>query len=291
MSPHSPQKPRESIKPKKSRELFTLAIDCGGNSIKGSVLNSAGVMHEVMMQQETPYPLTPQKLLTIIETFAENLPDFDRITIGMPGMIRHGIVVYTPHYSRKNGPHTEVDPEVEAQWRDFNLAGFVSGHFKRPTLVLNDAEVHAAGVIHGTGLEVVLTLGTGLGFATFDNGILAPHMEMSMAPTRGAKSFDLYIGEKVRKRIGNPMWSRRVLSMVEQLRPVFHWDRLYIGGGNSERISVTTRQRVGSDVYIMPNSTGVAGGARAWEIEKLSEVKSQVKSRVKSQVKSQVKKA
>lgn len=254
------------MKRAKKKELFTLAIDCGGHSIKGSVLNSTGVMHEVMLDQRTPYPLTPQKLVEIIATFAANLPDFDRITIGMPGMIRHGIVVYTPHYSRKNGPHTEVDLEVEALWDNFNLAGFVSSHFKKPTLVLNDAEVHAAGVIHGTGLEVVITLGTGLGFAIFDNGHLAPHLEISMAPTRGAKTFDLYMGEKARKRVGNPMWSRRILTMVEQLRPVFHWDRLYIGGGNSERISATVRQRLGSDVYIMPNSTGVAGGARAWEI-------------------------
>jgi len=131
---------------------------------------------------------------------------------------------------------------------------------------MNDAEVHAAGVIHGVGLEVVVTLGTGLGFALFDNGHLAPHLEMSMAPTRGAKTFDLYVGEKARKRIGNPMWSRRVLTMVEQLRPIFHWERLYIGGGNSERISLSVRQRLGSDVYLMPNSTGVAGGSRAWEI-------------------------
>lgn len=249
-----------------SSELYTLAIDCGGNSIKGSILNSTGEMHDVMLNQRTPYPMSPQKLLSIIQTFADNLPDFHRITIGMPGMIRHGVVVYTPHYSRKSGPHTEVDFEVEELWRNFNLAGFVEGHFKKPTLVMNDAEVHAAGVIHGVGLEVVVTLGTGLGFALFDNGHLAPHLEMSMAPTRGAKTFDLYVGEKARKRIGNPMWSRRVLTMVEQLRPIFHWERLYIGGGNSERISLSVRQRLGSDVYLMPNSTGVAGGSRAWEI-------------------------
>ena len=253
-------------KSSKARELFTLAIDCGGNSIKGSILNSTGVMHDVMLNQLTPYPLTPQKLISIIETFADNLPEFDRITIGMPGMIRHGVVIYTPHYSRKGGPHTEVDEEVDALWRNFNLATLVEAHFKKPALVLNDAEVHAAGVIHGSGLEVVITLGTGLGFALFDNGHLAPHLEMSMAPTRGAKTFDLYIGEKARKRIGNPMWSRRVLTMVEQLRPIFHWERLYIGGGNSERISASIRQRLGADVYLMPNSTGVAGGARAWEI-------------------------
>jgi len=250
----------------RKKNLSTLAIDCGGHSIKGSVLNSTGEIVGQMLSERTPYPLSPTHLLRIIEGFLSVLPAFDRITVGMPGMIRHGVVVYTPHYSRKFGPHSEIDVAVASEWENLNFAGFIEQHLKKPTIVLNDAQVHAAGVIHGTGLEVVFTLGTGLGFAIFDNGRLAPHMEMSMAPTRGAKTFDLYIGEKARKRVGAPMWSRRVLTMVEQLRPVLHWDRLYIGGGNASRITPSIRQRLGEDVFIMPNSTGVAGGARAWEI-------------------------
>ena len=250
----------------RKKNLPTLAIDCGGHSIKGSVLNSAGEIIGEMLSERTPYPLSPDRLVGIIEEFLPALPEYERITVGMPGMIRHGVVIYTPHYSRKFGPHTEIDAEVAAKWENVNFAEVIEERFHKPTIVLNDAQVHAAGVIHGVGLEVVITLGTGLGFAIFDNGRLAPHMEMSMAPTRGAKTFDLYIGEKARKRVGAPMWSRRVLTMVEQLRPVLHWDRLYIGGGNAARITPSIRQRLGEDVFIMPNSTGVAGGARAWEI-------------------------
>mgnify|MGYP006269084021 CR=1 FL=1 len=266
-SSKNPTRPTNiKVAKKKKSDILTLAVDCGGNSIKAQALTSTGELLGEILTTPTTYPLTPHGLLRMIQRFADELPECDRITVGMPGMIRHGVVIYTPHYSRKFGPHTEVDAEVEEAWKNFNFAGFLSSHFKKDVLVLNDAEVHAAGVIHGSGLEVVMTLGTGLGFAIFDNGHLAPHLEMSMAPTRGAKSFDLYIGEKARRRIGNPMWSRRVLTMVEQLRPVLHWDRLYIGGGNSERITMTVRQRLGSDIFIMPNSTGVAGGSRAWEI-------------------------
>lgn len=250
----------------KRAAMRTLSIDCGGHSIKASVLDAQGLLVDEIRTVPTPYPLSPNGLLEIIDQFTETLPPYSRITVGMPGMIRHGVVVYTPHYSRISGPHTEVDESVAAEWLGCNIARLIEGRMGKPTLVLNDAEVHAAGVIHGTGLEIVITLGTGLGFAIFDNGVLAPHLEMSMAPTRGAKTFDLYIGERARKRIGAPMWSRRVLTTVEQLRPIFHWDRLYIGGGNSERISATVRQKLGGDVFIMPNSTGVAGGSRAWEI-------------------------
>ena len=55
--------------------------------------------------------------------------------------------------------------------------------------------------------------------------------------------------------------------MVEELRPVFTWDRLYIGGGNARLIRPQDLKRMGDDVVIVPNSAGVAGGVRAWNLE------------------------
>ena len=54
--------------------------------------------------------------------------------------------------------------------------------------------------------------------------------------------------------------------MVESLRPVFFWDRLYIGGGNSRRIRNT--HLLGDDVVIVPNTAGVQGGVRAWTMNR-----------------------
>ena len=103
--------------------------------------------------------------------------------------------------------------------------------------MLNDAEVHGAGVISGTGIELVLTLGTGLGTALFDGGVLAPHLELSHAPVRWGTTYDAYIGQVERARLGDALWSRRVRRVVEGLRPVFVWDRLYLGGGNARQVT------------------------------------------------------
>jgi polyphosphate glucokinase len=54
--------------------------------------------------------------------------------------------------------------------------------------------------------------------------------------------------------------------MVEDLRPVFRYDRLYIGGGNSRRISPSVLETLGDDVVIVPNAAGIMGGARAWNL-------------------------
>jgi polyphosphate glucokinase len=185
----------------------------------------------------------------------------------MPGMIRHGVVVHTPHYINTKGPLTKVVPDLLIQWRGFDMQSAVATHFGKPALVMNDAEVHAAGLITGSGLEVVFTLGTGLGFCMFDGGKLAPHFELSHAPIRRATSYDTWIGEHERRRLGDIFWSRRIKSMVEDLRPVFWWDRLYIGGGNSRRISPTVLKALGDDVIIASNTAGILGGVRAWELE------------------------
>ena len=121
-------------------------------------------------------------------------------------------------------------------------------------------------MVSGAGLELVLTFGTGLGSAHFDGGRLAPHLEVSRAPIR-MTTYDEYIGEPERRRLGNALWSRRVRRVVESLRPVFVWDRIYLGGGNSRCITPSVLGQLGDDVVIVPNSAGIIGGVRAWQLE------------------------
>lgn len=247
-------------------ETLTLAVDCGGLGIKSSVLDSAGTMRAPAVRVDTPYPLPPARLVDTVAQLAAQLPAANRITLGMPGMIRHGMVVFTPHYITRSGPRSRVLPSLAEQWVDFDMQAALTERLGYPALVLNDAEVHGAGVVAGTGLELVLTLGTGLGSALYDGGRLAPHLEWSRAPVKFGLDFDEYIGEPERARLGSAMWSRRVRKMVEALRPVFHWDRLYLGGGNSRLITATTLARLGDDVVIVPNQAGIVGGVRAWDL-------------------------
>lgn len=216
----------------------------------------------------TPYPLPPSRLLDEVAALAEQLPPFTRLTLGMPGMIRHGVVVHTPHYGNRSGPHTRPVPEVVDAWTDFDLQSALADRFEVPALVLNDAEVHGAGVISGAGVELVLTLGTGLGSALFDGGRIAPHLELSHAPVRRGRTYDEFIGQGERERLGDGRWSRRIRTVVDGLRPVVWWDRLYLGGGNARSITPQVLEDLGDDVVIVPNSAGVVGGVRAWSLRR-----------------------
>lgn len=244
----------------------TLAIDCGGGGIKGSVLDEAGTMRAHPVRVPTPYPLPTSLYEQTLVDLAAQLPPADRATVGLPGMIRHGVVVSTPHYVTRSGPRTRVDPVLVEEWTGYDAKSALSAALGVPTLVLNDAEVHGAGVVAGTGLELVLTLGTGLGCALFDGGALAPHLELSMAPVRWGLNYDTYIGEHERRRLGDAHWSRRVARVVEGLRPVFLWDRIYLGGGNSRHVRPEHLERMGDDVVVVPNSAGIVGGVRAWSL-------------------------
>ncbi len=246
--------------------VTTLVIDCGGGSMKASVLDGTGTMRAHPIRVPAPYPMPTPVFVTTLVDIADQLPAAERVTVGLPGMIRHGVVITTPHYVTRSGPRSRVLPDLLEQWTGFDAQTALTQAFGRPTRVLNDAEVHGAGVVSGVGLELVLTLGTGLGCAIYDGGHLAPHLELSQAPVRWGLSYDTYIGEHERRRLGNAMWSRRVAKVVAGLRPVFLWDRLYLGGGNSRNITPTVLPWLGDDVVIVPNSAALVGGDRIWHL-------------------------
>ena len=244
----------------------TLAVDCGGTGIKASIFNEKGKLLFDFPYLKTPYPLSPNFLIKIIKGFLTTDFKVNRITVGLPGMIRQGKVIVIPHYINKNGPRSLPDPKLKQEWFGLDLENKLKMQLKIPVLVLNDAEVHAAAVITKVGLETVLTFGTGLGSAIFMNGKLSPHLEISHATIRYGKSIDSWIGESTRRRLGNRLWSRRVKTLIEELYPMIVWDKLYIGGGNAQRISKSTLQSFDYKVKLIPNSAGVAGGVKAWNL-------------------------
>ncbi len=248
-----------------NQPIQTLCVDCGGGGIKASVLNQDGVQNGPALRARTPYPLPPQLLIDTIADLAAQLPQADRVTVGIPGMIRHGIVIATPHYITKDGPRSKVLPALKRQWDHYDMAGALSAALKLPVKVHNDAEVAGFGVISGHGLEMIITLGTGLGNAIYDNGKLAPHAEVSQGLVRWGLSYDDYIGEHERLRLGDGHWSRRVRRIIESLQPVYLWDRLYLGGGNSKRLTAPVRMKLPPEVVLVPNSDGIMGGVNVWK--------------------------
>jgi hypothetical protein len=107
---------------------MTLSIDCGGLFIKSCVLDESGTMHAAPTRVETPYPLSTERFLETVEKISKSLPKAQRVTVGLPGMIRNGVVVATPHYINDAGPHTRMNPELKEKFRNFR--DNILPHFK-----------------------------------------------------------------------------------------------------------------------------------------------------------------
>lgn len=244
-----------------TRELATLAIDVGGSGLKASVLDASGAMMVERVRVDTAYPAPPDALVRRLVELVRPLPAYDRVSVGFPGMIREGRVLTAPAFVTRSGPGSKVSPELRRAWEGFELAGALEAQLERPTKVVNDADLQGAAVVEGKGLELVITLGTGFGTALYLDGRLCPHLELAHHPFRKGETYNQQLGDAARRRIGNAKWNRRVKRAVETLGTLFFHDRLYVGGGNSRRVSVD----LGPRVVLVDNAAGIRGGIKLWD--------------------------
>ncbi len=227
---------------------LTLGIDIGGTKLKCGILDGEGVLIAEQRRMDTPHPATPDAVIGALVEMASKLGSFDRISIGFPGVVRSGHVVTAPNLG------TDA-------WRSFPLADTLSNTLGHPARMLNDGSVQGLGVVSGQGLECVITLGTGIGFALFSDGRLAPHLEIGQHPFRKDKTYDGYIGNAALHDVGPRKWNRRVQRAIATLGILVGFDTLYIGGGNTKDITFV----LPPNVRIVSNKAGITGGVKLWD--------------------------
>jgi polyphosphate glucokinase len=238
----------------------TLSIDIGGTGLKASVLDPAGEMERDRVRIDTPYPLSPDKLVHVLTDLVKPLGNYNRISVGFPGMVRDGLILSAPHFVSPDGPEGTPTAKLSAAWARFDLQSALAEALGKPTKVANDADLQGSAVVQGHGLEVVVTLGTGVGTALFYEGKLLPHLEFAHHSFRKDQTYNEALGDRVRKQLGAKKWNKRVAEMIEVLRALTFFDHLYIGGGNSARVDL----KLDKDVTLVDNSAGILGGIKLW---------------------------
>ena len=225
----------------------TLAIDIGGTRLKAGILDGAGTMVSGPERTDTPNPRGPDIVIATVVELVRGLGAYDRISVGFPGVVRAGRIMTAPNLGT-------------TEWHDFPIATDLEARLGKPTRVLNDASVQGMGVIAGTGLECVITLGTGFGFALFEDGLLAPHLEMGQHPVAKDKTYDLYLGNAAFEKVGRKKWNRRLKKAIGILDTLTTYDTLLIGGGNAQAIDFD----LPPNVRVVANSAGITGGVKLW---------------------------
>lgn len=227
---------------------LTLAIDVGGTRLKAGTLAETGTMIAGPVRVDTPHPAEPAAVVEALVTLVGPLGPYERISVGFPGVVRHGQVLTAPNLGT-------------LAWHGFSLAAVLSERLGKPVRLLNDASVQGLGVIGGHGLECVITLGTGMGFALFMDGRLTPHLELSQHPVRKDKTYDQYIGNAALQAVGKKRWNRRVARAIGFIETLVAYDTLYVGGGNAKSIAFETPP----NVQIVSNQAGITGGVKLWD--------------------------
>jgi polyphosphate glucokinase len=228
--------------------LETLSIDIGGSHLKAACLDADGRATTPRVKVDTPQPAKPEAVLAALDELRRQVGGSPvRVAVGFPGVIRGGVV------------QTAVN--LDPLWRGFDLAAALHARWELPVRVANDADMQGAAVVSGRGVELVITLGTGIGSALFVDGRIVPNLELGHAPFRKGETFEEQLGKAARKQIGNVRWNQRLEAAMTRWRTVFNFDRLYLGGGMAKNIEFTLPQ----DVSVVDNEAGVLGGIKLWD--------------------------
>jgi len=227
----------------------TLAIDIGGTGIKTMLLDPNGKPITDRLRAKTPNPSVPKAIIAIISDFAKKLGEFDRVSVGFPGVIKKGVV-----YTAAN---------LDKKWIQYDFAGSLSKELGKPVRVANDAVVQGLGAVTGMGVELVITLGTGMGAALYLEGRPIPSLEMGHHPFHNGKTYEDYLGRHALAKEGRKKWNKRLGEAIDQLYRLFYYDRIYIGGGNAAKITI----KLPKNATVISNEDGILGGIKLWEHE------------------------
>lgn len=228
---------------------ITLAVDIGGTGMKVMALDARGNPLTERLRTPTPNPATPAKMLAALDLLRKQLPACDRVSVGFPGVIKQG--------------KTLTAANLHPSWVGFPLRGTLEKRWKLPVHLANDAAVQGYGAISGRGVELVLTLGTGLGSALFTDGHLCPGLELGHHPWQKGKTYEDFLGRRGLKKHGKKRWNRFLQAAIEQTAKTFNWDRLYLGGGNAKEINFTLPTYVST----VSNEDGLFGGVALWRFQ------------------------
>src|SRR5215469_12534495 len=224
---------REGLRPPDRN--YILVIDVGGTHVKFRV-GARGAEQEF----DSGPKMTPRRMVWRLCKLLDG-KRYDAVSIGYPGLVYHERIAAEPH-------------NLGGGWVGFNFAAA----FNRPVRLINDAAMQAIGSYRG-GRMLFIGLGTGLGVTLIIDGVVEA-TEVGHMPYKRGRTFEEYVGERGRKRLGKHRWRKAVGRVIRDLTAAFEPDYIVLGGGNARRLEKLPRNaRLGN------NEHAFTGGLRLWD--------------------------
>lgn len=241
-----------------------LGIDVGATGTKGGIVDlKTGTLIGERHKLETPKGGLPTDMVAAIKELIEFFEWSGKpIGIGFPSAIRNNIVLTASN--------------IDKSWIGLNIFDLIKKETGCPCVVVNDADAAGlAEVKYGNGNEVkgtliLLTLGTGIGSAIFNNGQLLKNTEFGHVMFNG-KIAEQSVSNSARKREDYSWeeYGKELGSFIKYMNKLFYPELIILGGGISKKIDRFSAY-LPKDVVVKAasqfNNAGIIGAGLAYHV-------------------------
>lgn len=237
-----------------------LGVDIGGTGIKGAVVDtSSGELKTQRVRLLTPQPATPDAVSEVLKQLVNEIGFNGPVACGFPARITNGTV-----RTAANIDKTWIDIPVEELFTTK-----LQGNY--PVSVVNDAD--AAGLCElkfgaakdVPGKVIFLTIGTGIGSALFQDGVMFEGTELGHLKFKKDIA-EHYCSALVREKeeLSWTKWGKRLGKYLNYVNFLFDPDLFILGGGVSAKFE-RFKDFLPQELKIVPaaslNHAGIIGAA------------------------------
>ncbi|EHY88072.1 polyphosphate--glucose phosphotransferase [Saccharomonospora azurea] len=207
-------------------------IDIGGSGIKGALVDlDKGELIGDRLRIDTPKPSTPDAVADVVARIVDHFDWDGPVGITLPSVIKKGVAQTAAN----------IDPSWVGRDADALFAERL-GLDVADVSMLNDAD--AAGMAEmrfgdpaaKRGVVALLTFGTGIGSALFQNGSLMPNTEFGHIEVDGHDAEKKAAASaKDNEGLSYPEWAKRVNRYLTVLENLIWPDLFIVGGGVSKK--------------------------------------------------------
>lgn len=209
--------------------MHVLGLDIGGTGIKGAPVDTeSGKLTADVVRHKTPNPATPESILATADAIVREFGWDGPIGCGFPAVVQRGIV--------------RTASNIDQRWLNLAVNERFSAHFGRPIAVINDADAAGLAEMHfgagrdKDGIVLMVTLGTGIGTALFNEGQLVPNLELGQIMVRGKPGHE-WAAASVREKEQQSWqdWAKGVELFLKTIETMLWPNFIIIGGGVSQQ--------------------------------------------------------
>ena len=239
-----------------------LGIDVGGSGIKGAPVDlDAGDFTMDRYKIPTPARSTPEAVCEVIAQIVEHFDDVKAdspIGVTVPGVVQHGVV--------------KTAANIDKAWVGCEIEKLLEDRLQHDVVVVNDADAAGVGELEfgaardERGLVVLTTLGTGIGSAIFNEGVLVPNSELGHFELNGVDAETIAASSaKTREGLSYEEWATERLQPYYRMLEDLLWPDLIVVGGGVSRKSEKFLPLLDLRTPIVPaelrNKAGIIGAA------------------------------